>query len=125
MIKEALRCVCSLCLAASLSACSSSRTPTSGEKTPFTIINPSAEVTPLPNGAEVDYVAKYYPELKDFDLKSSGQLITKKGVIIKWFNYTEYLFNQEAAASTFSYFQDIMPQEGLRTQIIYRGEKHQ
>lgn len=122
MIKEIARCACALCLASSLSACKGTPDqPTS----PTTGVSVSATVTPTPEIETVDDVEKYYPELKDFDLKANGTIVTNRGVRVNWYNYSDLKFNEAAAQATLSYFQEAMPPEGIGTIVTLGGRPTQ
>lgn len=91
MLKEILRPVCALALAVSLTADAS----------------PTRQVGHLP-GVETP-------------IKGQGSFITRGGTRFDWHNYTDHTFNPAAAREMFSYFQDLIPANGLSVHTVYRG----
>lgn len=115
MFKDVLRCACALGLAASISACHSKPSPSPENKASVSITQT------LPSST--DYVSKYYRELQAFELSSNGLLTTRMGTRFQWFNYTDYSFNPVSAASTFSYFQELVPGQGTNFSLVYKGRE--
>lgn len=106
MLKEILRSVCALALAASLTSDG----------------NPLRQAGQLPG---VETPVQYYPELQNVPLRGHGSFVTRGGTRFYWYNYIAQTFNPVAAREMFSYFQDLIPAKGLTIPMVYRGRAQQ
>jgi|SRR3989344_8154026 len=115
-------------LALNVAACKSPEAPVAIPTRPAVLgpasptISAAELVQSIPEQIRDEDIARDYPELKDFTVYSSGQFNTRKGVQIRWYNLTDAQFNPTAATSTFSYFEGIMPKEGLGVKLNYYGK---
>lgn len=64
-------------------------------------------------------VKKYYPELAALELSESGSFLTQEDTNIRWYNFSDYTFNEPSAAATLNFMQNVVLPEG--SDLLVKG----